>query len=109
MSRLATGFWVQAYLMRLSLEGIPAHVIARGDPTAGAVWVKLATMDGRAQLWERHYDLMADRRDWVQAEAGDEAGIDGRIARERGRDPDLWVIEVEDPRGRHLLDDPSLS
>ena len=109
MSRLASGLWVQAYLMRLSLEGIMSHVVAKGDATAGSVWVKLATMDGQAALWERQYDLMADRRDWRETMAGDESEIDARITRERARDRDLWVIEVEDARGRHLLDDPSLA
>lgn len=109
MSRLAAGLWVQAYMMRLGLEGIPAHVIQRGDETAGAVWVKLASLRGPAELWERHYDLMADRRDWRRTMDGDESEIDGRIARECARDRDLWVIEVEDPRGRTLLDDPSLA
>lgn len=109
MTRLASGIWVQAYLTRLSLEGVPAHVLARGDPTAGAVWVKVATMDGQAMLWERQYDFATDARGWVQTEAGAEAQIDARIARERARDRDLWVVEVEHPSGRHLLDDPSLA
>lgn len=109
MNRLASGLWVQAYMMRLSLEGIPAHVIARGDGGAGAVWVKCATMNGQAELWERQFDFAADAQRWVRTMDGDEAGIDARIARERGRDRDLWVIEVEDPRARHLLDDPSLA
>ncbi|MEM1372062.1 MAG: DUF1491 family protein, partial [Pseudomonadota bacterium] len=28
--------------------------------------------------------------------------------RQRSFDPDLWVIEVEDRNGRHLLDEPGL-
>lgn len=109
MSRLAAGIWVQAYLMRLQIDGIYAHVIHRGDATAGAVWVKLATMNGQAALWERSYDLMGDTREWACTMEGPEPEIDARIARERGRDRDLWVLEVEDPRGRNLLDDPSLA
>lgn len=109
MSRLASGIWVQAYLMRLQIEAIPAYVLHRGDDTAGAVWVKLATMDGQATLWERSYDLMADKREWSCTMTGPEPDIDDCIARERTRDRDLWVLEVEDPRGRNLLEDPSLA
>ena len=41
--------------------------------------------------------------------AGDEAEVDAAIARQRGFDPDLWVIEVEDREGRHLLDQDGLA
>ena len=41
MTRLTAAFWVQAYLRRLALENIPAYVLAHGDETAGAVFVKL--------------------------------------------------------------------
>ncbi|WP_138470536.1 DUF1491 family protein [Poseidonocella sp. HB161398] len=109
MSRLATGVWVGAYMTRLGLENIPAYVVQKGDATAGAVWVKVARLDGTAELWERQYDLMADRRDWVRTMQEPEFEIDARIARETGRDRDLWVIELESRDGRCLLDDPSLA
>ncbi len=41
-------------------------------------------------------------------EIGDEAEVDRAIARQRDFDPDLWVIEVEDRHGRHLLDQSGL-
>ena len=39
---------------------------------------------------------------------GAEADVDQSVAKQRGFDPDLWVIEVEDKAGRHLLDEPGL-
>lgn len=109
MARLTADFWVHAYLNRLRLADIPAYVIARGDATAGAVLVKLATLDGRAQVFQRSFDLMTGARAWVTLTEGEEALADAAIARQRSFDPDLWVIEVEDRHGRHLLDEPGLA
>ena len=108
MARLTSGFWVDAYLHRLSQEGIPAFVTARGDATAGAVLVKLATLDGRAVLRQRVSDPMTGARRWDVLAEGDERDVDAAVARQRRFDPDLWVIEVEDRRGRDLLDMPGL-
>jgi hypothetical protein len=109
VSRLAAGIWVAAYLTRLQAEGIPVYVVARGDDTAGAVLVKLATMDGRAVAYQRVADLMTGARKWDVLAEGPEADVDAAISRQKAFDPDLWVIEVEDARGRHLLDEPGLS
>lgn len=107
--RLATGIWVGAYLTRLRLAEIPAYVVAKGDPTAGAVLVKLNTLDGQARLFQRSFDLMTGARAWVVLAEGEEAGVDASVAKQRGFDRDLWVIEVEDRAGRHLLDQEGLS
>ncbi|SEL94898.1 hypothetical protein SAMN05443999_11050 [Roseovarius azorensis] len=108
MTRLTARFWVDAYLARLRLADIPAFVVAHGDDTGGAVMIKLNTLDGRARLWQRSFDLMTGARVWVVLAEGNEAGVDAAIARQRGFDPDLWVIEVEDREGRHLLDTDGL-
>lgn len=107
-ARLAAGVWVSAYLTRLRLADIPAYVTARGDATAGAVLVKSATLDGRAQAWQRSFDLATGGRAWVILAEGPEPDVDAAIARQRGFDPDLWVIEVEDRQGRTLLDQDGL-
>lgn len=107
--RLTAEFWVQAYLARLRLADIPAFLTKRGDATAGAVLVKVATLDGRATAWQRSFDLMTGERAWVVLAEGQEGAVDASIARQRGFDPDLWVIEVEDRRGRSLLDEEGLA
>jgi len=104
--RLTAGFWVQAYLTRLRLADIPAFVVKKGDATAGAVLIKQSPLDGSASLHRRQFDLMADVTRWEEVARGPEPDIDAQIQRERGRDPDLWVIEVEDRLGRTLLDEP---
>lgn len=108
MSRLTARFWVDAYLARLRFQEIPAFVTAHGDDTAGAVLVKLNTLDGQAEAFHRSYDLMSGDRKWVALADGAEADVDAAIAKQRGFDPDLWVVEVEDRQGRHLLDEPGL-
>ena len=105
MTRLTAAFWVQAYLRRLALENIPAYILRHGDDTAGAVLVKLATLDGQARLFQRGFDLQTGDRVWQQLEQGTEEQIDTTLQRQLGFDPDLWVIELEDRAGRHFLDD----
>jgi hypothetical protein len=106
--KLTADIWVSAYLTRLRLTEIPAFVVQRGDSTAGAVLVKLNTLDGQACCYQRSFDLMTGERKWMVLVEGDEAEVDASIVRQRGFDPDLWVIEVEDRQGRHLLDEPGL-
>lgn len=106
--RLTAEFWVQAYLARLRLADIPAFVTARGDASAGAVVIKQNPLDGQARAFSRSIDLEGNRV-WVALADGPEAEVDAAIARQRGFDPDLWVIEVEDRAGRHLLDEEGLA
>ena len=109
MARLTADFWVHAYLARLRLAGIPAFVTRRGDATAGAVVVKCATLDGLARAWQRSFDPMTGARVWMVLAEGAEAEVDAVLTRLRGRDRDLWVIELEDRAGRTLLDEPGLA
>lgn len=107
--RLTAGLWVSAYLTRLRLADIPAYVTAKGDATAGAVVVKVALLDGTARAYERRSDLASGARVWLLLAEGQEQDVDAVLARQRSRDPDLWLIELEDRQGRTLLDEDGLS
>jgi len=106
-ARLSTLVWVDAYRARLAIAGIPVYVVARGDGVAGAVLVKLVTLDGQARAFQR-ITSMDGSRPWEVLAEGAEAEVDAVIARQRRSDPDLWVLEVEDRHGRHMLDAPGL-
>ncbi|MDH5798414.1 MAG: DUF1491 family protein [Paracoccaceae bacterium] len=109
MIRLTADVWVSAYLTRLRLADIPAFVVSKGDATAGAVLIKVNTLDGKAAAFQRSFDLMSGERTWVVLAEGPETDVDAALSRQRNFDPDLWVIEVEDRKGRHLLDEPGLA
>jgi hypothetical protein len=109
VSRLTARFWVDAYITRLRLRDIPCFVVSHGDDTAGAVLVKLNTLDGNATAFHRSFDLSTGERKWIEMISGREAEVDESIARQRRTDPDLWVLEVEDRAGRHLLVEDGLS
>ena len=51
MPRLKTSIWVAGYLRRCQGVGIFGAVRRRGAEEAGAVFVKLALMDGTAMLF----------------------------------------------------------
>jgi hypothetical protein len=107
--RLTSGLWVAAYLTRLRLADIPVYVTAKGDATAGAVVVKVALLNGTARAYERRSDLMTGARAWMLLAEGPEREVDEMLIRQRARDPDLWLIELEDRQGCTLLDEDGLS
>lgn len=104
--RLKTRIWVQAQVRLCDLNLIPVAVVRRGDPDAGAVLLRLLLGERRSLLLRRH--TLADGASaWMAAAGGealDDAAADAHVARELGRDPDLWVVEVDDPQRRYWPD-----
>jgi hypothetical protein len=84
----------------------------RGAAEAGAIFVKVDRLDGHAALYgPAPQSELADRegidRLWMRLhkeEWSDPASVEEKIAREMKFDPDLWLIEVEDRKGRCFLD-----
>jgi hypothetical protein len=108
MDVLRSEIWVSALIRRAQVGGAFATVAARGDPDAGAVVVKVNFLDGRAQAYAPALDSEG-RRTWIDplgvGAPEPEARIDDYLNRRRARDPDLWVVEIEDRRGRSFIDD----
>ncbi len=109
-ARLKTGLWVQAQVRACDLRFIPVAVTRRGDPDAGAILLKLLRKDGLCLLLRRTTTFDGEQG-WAVAAGGGtgevrEEAADGYIERESRRDPDLWVVEVEDFDGRYEIDGP---
>jgi hypothetical protein len=111
VTRLRSDFWVSAYLRRCGLEGAYAVLRRRGAPEAGAIFIKIDCLDGRAALFGPAPQGLSDdgeraftrfhNEDWI-----DPARAETRLAREISFDPDLWIVEIEDRQGRTFLATP---
>lgn len=101
--RLKSEFWVKAQLRLCDQNLMPAVVARRGDSDAGQVLVKRIGAAGRCELLARRFNVDGARV-WMVVADGGEGACDAYVAREADIDPDLWVIEVEDPHGRYLPD-----
>ncbi len=105
MNRLTSLFWVQAYIKKLNLLGVPAFVVSHGDDTAGAIIVKVNKLNGDAVLFERSFSLDKNLNQWSKFESGDEKELDKLLSRQLSRDRDLWIVEIESREGDPFLDD----
>ena len=104
-ARLKTSIQVKALIRRCDLAAIGVAVTARGDPDAGAILVKLCGRDGSAAVLvtqARRADgtIRLAARDGRRAN-GPESDADAYIARQRQRDPDLWVVRNRDRHAYH--------
>jgi hypothetical protein len=111
MSRLKSSIWVAGYLRRCQSEGVFGAVRRRGAEEAGAVFVKLALMDGTAMLFvpapqSAYDDSRPIERVFTLSppQPVEEQTIEARLAKEVNFDPDVWIVEIEDKAGRHFLD-----
>jgi hypothetical protein len=109
--RLKTDIWVAAYLRRCQTAGVFGAVRRRGAEEAGAVFVKVATLDGKAMLYVPAPQTVYDESRPIERfftpispEGLPEASVEERISKEIRFDPDAWIVETEDKAGRHFLD-----
>ena len=109
--RLKSSIWVAAYLRRCQTEGVFGAVRRRGAEEAGAVFVKVSSLDGHAMLYAPAPQTVYEEgrpveRLFVAAakEPLAESVVEERLAKEIRFDPDAWIVETEDRAGRHFLD-----
>ncbi len=107
--RLPTHVWVDALMRRAAIGGASAFILQKGDASRGDIVVKVADLKGGGQVLVPRTNLDGLRVfvDLAGQGAGpDEQSADAYITRARGRDSDLWIIEIEDRDGRHFLTEP---
>ena len=105
--RLKTYIWVQTQQWRCTQLNLPIYVPHKGEESAGAVILKIVLLDGRCRVFSQI--RKADGTPAWQSRSKDmtpleERKADDYIALRLKSDPDLWVLEIEDPKGLYELD-----
>jgi hypothetical protein len=102
---LTTGLWVSAQVRLCDRAFIPAVVVRRGDPDAGTVLLKVNRFEAGVTVYAQT-STFDDEPSWSRGTGPtpvDEAAADAYIARQVARDPDLWVLEIEDRKGEYRI------
>jgi hypothetical protein len=104
--RLKSEYWVQAHLRKCNAVGVPAYVARYGDNDRGLVVLKINTLVEGCRVYTQTRDMDGNLA-WLAALGGEltaERDADAYIARQTDRDPDLWVVEIEDREGRRWFE-----
>ena len=86
-----------------------AYIVKRGDPDAGAIILRLNRLGGTSHVFAQARGADGEAA-WAKASGSDADGrladpdAENYIARQQKFDPDIWVLEIEDPERRYTLD-----
>ncbi|NIA67148.1 DUF1491 family protein [Pelagibius litoralis] len=101
--RLPSELWIKAHIKRCIVDGIPATVVHRGEKNSGTLILKINQLEAGCKVLSQARNLDGDLA-WMPALGGglvEESAADAYIDRAVTRDPDVWVVEIEDREGRH--------
>lgn len=105
MNRLTTSILVSSALRRAEVNGIFAAILRQGDEHAGTIFVEVEIDFAHSCLYGRHINIDGDY-EWVCL-TGDAPTSAVEVAeslqKEVKRDPDCWIICVQDPKGRNIF------
>ncbi len=105
-ARLSTRLVVQGLVRRCYVADMPAVALRKGDEDRGAVMLKVNRFDKGCIVWTQTRTMDGDPA-WMRGTGPDlvpEPTADAYVDRQVQRDPDLWVVEIEDRHGRFLPD-----
>ena len=97
--RTPTHIWLDAKIRELSAQGVGVYVTHKGEKMSGLVLLKIIAtpQDCKLQTQQRNFETNA--LEWVNVFENDiikEDKADEYITRSIKRDPDQWVVEIED-------------
>lgn len=104
--RLKAGIFVRALIRRAEVAGASAYVARKGSEEAGAIFIKIAKLDGTCTVLNQARSAEGERV-WARplGATSDEEKANTYFERQIKYDPDLWIVEIEDREGRTFVDE----
>ncbi|MDX2144561.1 MAG: DUF1491 family protein [Rhodospirillaceae bacterium] len=108
--RLKSELRVQAWLRRAVGLGLMATVARKGEAESGSILIKVLGPERRCDVFTP-VTAPDGTPAWLRALAeggAPEREADAYLARQAKYDSDIWVVEIEDPKGVFDLGEPIL-
>ncbi len=105
MMRVTTTILVSSALRQAQARGIFASVFRQGDERAGTIFVEVEVSFSQSRLYGRQVSFEGEY-EWVcltGEEPVSSTHAAERLEAEAARDPDCWIICVQDPKGRNIF------
>ena len=105
--RIKTSLLVQAGIRLCERKLFTSMLRRRGDADAGALFVKVNRLDGSAALFAR-ITSFSGGTEWQRSSGEDwlpDTDIEERLESEIKFDPDVWIVEVENPGGENPFEE----
>ena len=108
---LRAELWIKAQVRICDHAMLSAFIRRRGDPDAGVVIIKLDRLNGSSEVFIQTRSMDGTRA-WTRG-GGDgpvpHLDAESYITRQAEFDPDIWVLEIEDPNYRYKFDGPLIT
>ena len=106
LDRLKSSIWIQAQIRICSISNLFAYVVKRGDPDAGANFLHLNKHNDDNCIY---YQTRTISGQIAWSEARNNSSFNDQEAyeyleKQKKIDPDLWILEIEDPEERYKFD-----
>lgn len=103
--RLKTALYVDMLVRQMNNHGYAAYIVHKGFESAGALYVQINLPAGKARLYNRHHDYQTDSLTWAAPisdfeESLEISDVNTYTKRLIDRDPDCWVVEIDDFQDR---------
>ena len=106
--KLKTSIWVKSQIRICDLNFLPVFVVRKGDPDAGSILLKLNRLDAGIEVFSQVRNSQSINA-WMSI-SGDslitEEIATAKIEKQILIDPDIWVLEIEDPLYKYKVNEP---
>ena len=106
LDRLKSGIWIQAQIRMCTVSNLSTYVIKRGDPDAGAIYLHLNRLNGENFIYYQ-IRTASGQIAWSQSNGETPLNKDEAndyLEKQKKYDPDLWILEIEDPDNKYKFD-----
>ncbi len=103
IDRLKSKLWVQAQVRICNSSNLAVYITKKGDPDAGAIALRLNKLNGTNMIYRQ---VRIDSRELAWSPAGNGKALsdcesNSYLEKQVRLDPDLWIVEIEDPNDKY--------